>query len=96
MLCFREKDDKRNAMVMKAQLCFLYLYAQRGKPLAPLVSPLTKEVNSFIVKDQSSVTHVFVENLEYIVNSNNSLPLDLHVLVGMCLPLNLKNNFNFV
>lgn len=81
---FSETDERRNGMVMKAQLCFVFLFAHNGKPLTALIDPLTKVVESLIGRNQNSAVEVFIDNLEYIIKSSESLPLDLHTLFGVC------------
>ncbi|XP_052122996.1 protein MMS22-like [Frankliniella occidentalis] len=87
---FTDSNEKRNEMVMKAQLCFIYLFAQKGKPFAHLISHLTEKLVMFIKLNQTPVMQAFYEGLKYIINSNEFLPADLHLVcenewISLCL-----------
>ncbi|KAK3921071.1 General transcription factor 3C polypeptide 5 [Frankliniella fusca] len=77
---FSDSDEKRNVMVMKAQLCFIYLLVNNGKPFAHLISQLTEKLILFIKLNQNLVVHAFVDGLKYTIDGNEFLPSDLHLV----------------
>lgn len=81
---FSLADEKRDEMIMKAMLSFLYLFVEKGKPISPMSHPLTNIVNSLIEKNKNpKVVQVFIDNLQCLIQKTEILPTDLHEIFGV-------------
>ncbi|XP_034230774.1 protein MMS22-like [Thrips palmi] len=92
LVSFSETDKKRNQMIMKAKLCFVFLLVKNGKELSPLAGPLTNTIDSLIARNQNPVVQVFISNLECLIKNTDVLPSDLHILFGPWVKRFLQQN----